>query len=235
MTEVDPLSAGIASRLRSIEERVRRAGGDPARLEIVGASKGQPVEACAAALALGVGALGENRVQEALPKMEALPKARWHLIGHLQSNKVRQVGVSFQLIQSLDSVALARLLAKRCGKEQKVLLEVNVARLQGRPGALPEEVPELARVADQELSLEGFMAVADPAAPAAPQFAFLRQLKEQTEERLGRRLRTLSMGMSSDLEAAVAEGSTMLRLGTALFGERPSGGVGASPTRQRTL
>jgi uncharacterized pyridoxal phosphate-containing UPF0001 family protein len=143
--------------------------------------------------------------------------AEWHLVGHLQTNKVRHAA-SFQLIQSLDSLALARALAGR--ESPPVLLEVNVSRETSKHGAEPESTLELAQEVAQLLDLRGLMAMGPARGDPRPAFAELRRLRDQAEQRLGRPLPVLSMGMSDDLEAALAEGSTMLRLGRVLFGDR---------------
>jgi len=207
----------IAANLASIRRRVERVGGDPDAVTIVGVTKGQPAEVCQAAVSLGLAVLGENRVQEALGKMDQVPGAVWHLVGHLQTNKVRHAH-RFALIQSLDSVRLASALAERGGAE--VLLEVNVAREAQKHGVPPEEaLTTAARVAGL-LVLRGFMAMGPALRDPRPAFAELRRVRDEAQQRLGIALPILSMGMSDDLEPAVAEGTTMLRIGRALFGER---------------
>jgi pyridoxal phosphate enzyme (YggS family) len=200
-----------------VRRRIEAAGRDPDLVEIVAVTKGQPAEVCQAAVDLGLTRLGENRVQEALRKMEVVRGAEWHLVGHLQTNKVRHAA-SFQLIQSLDSLALARALAGR--ESPPVLLEVNVSRETSKHGAEPESTLELAQEVAQLLDLRGLMAMGPARGDPRPAFAELRRLRDQAEQRLGRPLPVLSMGMSDDLEAALAEGSTMLRLGRVLFGDR---------------
>ena len=207
----------IIANLASVRRRIEQAGGNPDAVAIVGVTKGQPAEVCRAAVSLGLAVLGENRVQEALGKMDEVPGAVWHLVGHLQTNKVRHAH-RFALIQSLDSVRLATALAERGGAE--VLLEVNVAREAQKHGVPPEEaVTTAARVAAL-LKLRGFMAMGPARRDPRPAFVELRRLRDEAELRLGSALPILSMGMSEDLESAVAEGSTMLRIGRALFGER---------------
>jgi pyridoxal phosphate enzyme (YggS family) len=196
---------------------VLAAGGDPERISIVAVTKGQPEEVCQAAVELGLVILGENRVQEALSKMERVSGAEWHLIGHLQTNKARHAS-RFALIQSVDSVRLARALAQH--GSPPVLLEVNVSREEQKHGARPEAAVETALEVAREVELRGLMAIGPARGDARPAFAELRGLRDETEQRLGRPLPILSMGMSDDLEAAVREGSTMLRLGRVLFGDR---------------
>jgi pyridoxal phosphate enzyme (YggS family) len=200
-----------------VRERIEAVGGDPDSLDIVAVTKGQPAEVARAAVELGLRQLGENRVQEALEKMEQVQGATWHLVGHLQTNKVRHAS-SFALIHSLDSSRLARALAGR--HAPPVLLEVNVSRDPAKHGVAPEGALELAREVDGSLDLRGLMAMGPAHGEPGPAFAELRRLREDLRQRLGRPLPILSMGMSDDLEAAVSEGSTMLRLGRALFGDR---------------
>jgi PLP dependent protein len=207
----------VAANLTAVRERIRRAGGDPDAVAVVAVTKGQPVEACRAAVAAGLRVLGENRVQEALGKMDAVPGAEWHLIGHLQTNKVRHAA-RFALVQSLDSVRLAEALAARGGAA--ALLEVNVAREAQKHGVAPEAAAETAVRVARLVDLRGLMGMGPAEGDPRPAFAELRRLRDEAEQRLGRRLPVLSMGMSEDLEAAVAEGTTMVRIGRALFGLR---------------
>lgn len=204
-----------------MRERIRLAGGDAGAITIVAVTKGRPVEDCRAAVAAGLGVLGENRVQEALPKIDAVEGAEWHLIGHLQTNKARHAA-RFALVQSVDSVRLAEALAARASRPgPAVLLEVNVAREPRKHGVDPAEAVAVgARVAGL-LDLRGLMAMGPAAGDPRPAFAELRRLRDEAEQRLGRRLPVLSMGMSADLEAAVAEGTTMVRVGGALFRTPP--------------
>jgi pyridoxal phosphate enzyme (YggS family) len=169
----------------------------------------------------GLRVLGENRVHEAKVKMDVVPDAEWHLIGHLQTNKVRQVVGRFALIHSVDSVRLAAELA-RGDPQQAVLLEVNVAREAQKHGADPDRAMEAIIAVSSLLQLKGLMAMGPSAGDPGPAFRELRQLRDDAELRLGKRLPVLSMGMSGDFEVAVEAGSTMLRLGQALFGPRPS-------------
>jgi pyridoxal phosphate enzyme (YggS family) len=212
-----PGRAQIAANLARVRERIEAAGGDPEALEIVAVTKGQPAEVAQAAVELGLTRLGENRVQEALEKMAQVQGASWHLVGHLQTNKVRHAA-RFELIHSLDSPRLARALAGR--HQPPVLLEVNVSRDPAKHGVAPEGALQLAREVDGLLDLRGLMAMGPAEGDPRGAFAELRRLREDLQQRLGRPLPILSMGMSDDLEAAVSEGSTMLRLGRALFGDR---------------
>ncbi|HSR23895.1 MAG TPA: YggS family pyridoxal phosphate-dependent enzyme [Candidatus Eisenbacteria bacterium] len=208
----------VAVNLAAVRARIERAGGDPDAIAIVAVSKGEPAEACRAAVAAGLAVLGENRVQEALGKMDQVPGATWHLVGHLQTNKVRHAG-RFALVQSLDSVRLAEALAAR--GRLAALLEVNVAREAQKHGIAPERAVETAVAVSGLVDLRGLMAMGPAGGDPRPAFAELRRLRDEVEQRLGRSLPVLSMGMSEDLEAAVAEGTTMVRIGRALFGPRP--------------
>lgn len=207
----------IAARLAAIRSRIEQASRDPAEITIVAVTKGRPVEACSSALAAGLDILGENRVQEALGKRDRLPEARWHLIGHLQSNKVPAAAGRFELIQSVDSVRLAHLI-HRHAPDQAVLLQVNVARETTKHGVEPERALEVGGEVARLLPVRGLMALGPLGGDAGHAFAELRRLRDEAEQRWGQALPVLSMGMSDDLEAALGAGSTMLRLGRALFG-----------------
>jgi pyridoxal phosphate enzyme (YggS family) len=207
----------VAANLAAVRARIERAGGDPDAIAIVAVTKGQPAESCRAAVAAGLTVLGENRVQEALDKMDEVPGATWHLIGHLQTNKARHAG-RFALVQSLDSVRLAGALAAR-GRVAG-LLEVNVSREAQKHGVAPEEAVATAAAVAELVDLRGLMGMGPSSGDPRPAFAELRRLRDEAEQRLGRPLPVLSMGMSEDLEAAVAEGTTMVRIGRALLGPR---------------
>jgi len=210
----------VAENLAKVRERIARAGGEPDDVAIVAVTKGFDVSVCREALDAGLRMLGENRVHEALMKMEELPDAEWHLIGHLQTNKVRQAAGRFSLIQSVDSVRLAETLA-RVAPTQPVLVEVNVAREPQRSGVDPDHALGVITAVASILDLRGLMAMGPAAGDPTTAFLQLRQLRDEAEQRLGKDLPVLSMGMSGDFEAALAAGSTMLRLGQVLFGPRP--------------
>ncbi len=210
----------VAENLAAVKARIRRAGGDLDQITIVAVTKGFGPETCRQALGAGLTVLGENRVQEALGKMKQVSGAQWHLIGHLQTNKVKAASHHFELIQSVDSRHLAEAIA-RIDPKQPVLVEVNVAREPQKTGVAPEEALELVDEVAKMLDLRGLMAMGPVQGDPSAAFHELRALRDQAQERLGRSLPILSIGMSSDFEAAVAAGSTMLRLGTALFGPRP--------------
>lgn len=213
--------SGVAARLASVRERIARAGRDPEEITIVAVTKGFGVEACREALEAGLRVLGENRVQEALGKMEQISGPEWHLIGHLQTNKVKQAAGRFALIQTVDSVHLAQAIAAR-EPRQAVLVEVNVAREAQKSGVAPEQAVELVAAVSALLDVRGLMGMGPLSGDPGPAFAELRRLRDEARERTGRLLPVLSMGMSGDFEAALSAGSTMLRLGQALFGPRPT-------------
>jgi pyridoxal phosphate enzyme (YggS family) len=178
-------------------------------------------------MTLGLRIFGENRVQEALPKIDEIGPANvdWHLIGHLQTNKVKFIEGRFRMVQSLDGVDLAEALDRRLQSPLEVLVEVNVAEEPQKTGALPADLLSLAATvtAARHLRLRGLMTVApmtgDPEA-VRPVFRQLRALRDKTSQELGVALPVLSMGMTDDYAIAVEEGATMLRLGRALFGPR---------------
>jgi len=211
----------VAGNLAAVRERIGRAGRDPDDVTIVAVTKGFDISVCREALIAGLHILGENRVHEALTKMDELPEAEWHLIGHLQTNKVRVAAGRFALIQSVDSIRLAEALEK-IAPAQPVLVEVNVAREPQKSGADPDRALEIITATAGILDLRGLMALGPSHSDPTPSFIGLRKLRDEAEQRLGKSLPVLSMGMSGDFEAALAAGSTMLRLGQVLFGPRPA-------------
>ena len=211
----------VAENLASVRERITRAGRDPDEITIVAVTKGFGPEVCRKALDAGLTILGENRVHEGVAKMEAVQAGTWHLIGHLQTNKVRIAADHFAMIQSVDSARLAEAIA-RVDPAKTVLVEVNVAREPQKSGADPDLALEVIKAIAGLLDLQGLMAMGPSHGDPTPAFNELRELRDKAEERLGRALPVLSMGMSGDFEAAVSAGSTMLRLGQALFGPRPA-------------
>ena len=228
--DLSALSGNLA-RVRDEIARVQAAEGLAGEVRIVGVTKGHPPEVARAAVAVGLEDLGENRVQEAVAKLEAVPelRARWHLIGHLQTNKAKYVPGRFAMVQSIDRVRVAEALAQAAaqrdpGARIPVLVQVNVAGEGQKSGCAPAEAAELGgRVAAlPRLQLRGLMTMApltDDEAVQRRVFAGLRRLRDDLQAG-GLDLPELSMGMSADFRAAVAEGATMLRLGTVLFGER---------------
>ena len=211
----------VEENLRAVKQRIARTGRDPEQITIVAVTKGFGPDTCRAALAAGLTALGENRVHEALTKMDEVKgPAEWHLIGHLQSNKAKIAAGRFALIQSVDSLRLAEHIA-RIAPAQQVLVEVNVAREPQKSGVAPEEAVALAKEIAKQLSLQGFMAMGPAQGDPTAAFEELKRLRDEAQQQIGRPLPILSMGMSGDFEQALAAGSTMLRLGQVLFGPRP--------------
>jgi len=209
----------LLERLARVSARIAATGRNPDEVAIVAVTKGFDESVCRLALQAGLRMLGENRVQEALKKIEVVEGAQWHLIGHLQTNKVKQAAGRFALIQSVDSARLAEAIAGHA-PSQAVLLEVNIAREPQRSGVAPEQALELAAEVANLLDLQGLMGMAPAEGDPAPAFNELRRLHDDIEQSVGKGLPILSMGMSGDFEAALAAGSTMLRLGQALFGPR---------------
>ncbi|MBD5538908.1 MAG: YggS family pyridoxal phosphate-dependent enzyme [Desulfovibrio sp.] len=230
----------LAGRLFKVRESLARActdtGRRPEDVLLVAVSKFHPASDIAAVAAAGQRDFGENYVQEALEKRAGLaddPVAahiRWHMIGHVQSRKAAQVAGAFVLIHTLDSVKLADALERRLavtGALQPVLMEINIGAEPQKAGVMPEEAEALgAHVlgACPHLELRGLMClppVFDAGDAARPYFARLRRLGEDLRSRLGIAMPELSMGMSGDFAAAVAEGATIVRIGTDIFGPRP--------------
>ena len=222
----------VAANLASVRQRIVRAGGNPDDITIVAVTKGFGPEVCKEALGAGLTNLGENRVQEALLKMGEVQSAKWHLIGHLQTNKVRPATGRFELIQSVDSAHLAEALG-RADPAQRVLVEVNVAREPQKSGVDPDQASTLIQRVSELLDLQGLMAMGPAEGDPTPAFRELRELRDQAQQRLGKPLPILSMGMSGDFEAAVRAGSTMVRLGQVLFGPRPPHSWGGGPQGRR--
>jgi len=210
----------IEENLKAVRERIAQAGRNPEEVTIVAVTKGFGPEVCRAAFDAGLRILGENRVQEAVAKMDAVQGPEWHLVGHLQTNKARAAAGRFALIQSVDSRHLADALA-RVNVEQKVLVEVNVAREPRKTGVDPAGAQELLDAVAEMLDLQGLMAMGPAEGDPRPAFDELRTIRDEAQQRLGKPLPILSIGMSGDFEVAVKAGSTMVRLGTVLFGPRP--------------
>jgi pyridoxal phosphate enzyme (YggS family) len=219
---------------QAMQQRIARAadaaGRDPATIRLLAVSKSMPAEAIRAVHALGQRAFGENYVQEATAKMTALadlPDVEWHLIGPLQRNKARAAAARFAWVQTIDGMAIAeRLSATREARQGllDVCVQVNISAETSKSGIAPGDALALARavVSLPRLALRGFMGIAAPTAEVDLQRAQFRTLREilAAAQAEGLMLDTLSMGMSDDLEAAVAEGATLVRVGSALFGPR---------------
>jgi pyridoxal phosphate enzyme (YggS family) len=221
---VDPLAANLARVREALAAAATRSGRDPRSTRLIAITKTVSLERIRAAKALRIEDFGENRIPEALPKVRALAEARWHFVGHLQTNKARELRQGFHCLHSLDSRRLAEALVAQGVTELDVFLEVNVAgesqKFGFAPAALREEFPALLRLG---LRLRGLMTIAPLAAnaeAARPHFRALRLLRDELAERFATPLPELSMGMSNDYPVAVEEGATMVRLGRAIFGER---------------
>jgi pyridoxal phosphate enzyme (YggS family) len=225
----------LAEVLGRIERSALKAGRDPSEIKLVAVSKTHPTESLRRAIEAGVHDLGENRVQEADEKIQELGRqcARWHLIGHLQANKARRAVVLFDLIHSLDSSALARRLNRLCEEEGReelpVLIQVDLGSEATKSGVGEEDLPELVETINScpRLRLTGLMTLPpffDDVERVLPFFRRLRGLRDELRQREAFKdnVGELSMGMSHDYEAAIAEGATLVRVGTAIFGERRS-------------
>lgn len=227
------MAENLAGRLELIQQRINaaavRSGRNPSEIRLLPASKTVPVDILRQLLGLGVQALGENRVQEAKAKVTMLPMScRWHFIGGLQSNKVKEAVRLFQVIHSIDSRNLVDETAKRAteaGKTQQILIEINAAGEGSKHGVLPGEAQALVEYANGQRSLEviGLMAVVpfcEEVEQVRPYFRQVRELRDSIESATGILLPELSMGMSHDFEVAIEEGATWVRVGSALFGGR---------------
>ena len=223
----------LSSNLQALEQRIAsacaRCGRQPSAVALLAVAKNRPAEQVRAAADLGLGLFGENRVQEAKVKIpQCGGRLRWHMIGHLQSNKCRDAVSIFDMIESVDALALAgqiNLSAEKAAKTMPLLLQVNVAGESSKFGYSPEVLlAELAQInALPRIEIHGLMTIApftkDPE-KVRPVFRRLRELKQQCESVLGAPLPHLSMGMSGDFEVAIEEGATIIRIGSALFGPR---------------
>jgi hypothetical protein len=220
------MSDGVAERFRAlrraIDEELRRCGRDPAGVTLVGIGKGQPAEAIRAAIGAGLTDVGESYLQEASRKLSSLPPVRKHFVGHLQTNKAKAVAAAFDMVQSVDRAQAGTALSKaalEAGKRLAVLMQLNISPVE-RFGCPPAEADRLAETLRGQpgLRLEGVMAIGPL---TEDRDAILRafELAAKTLARIGGS--TLSIGMSSDWREALRSGSTMLRIGEALFGSRP--------------
>ena len=232
----EPAASSIADRLAAIRERIaaaaRSAGRDPSSILLIAVSKTFPIEAVREAYAAGHRDFGENKVQEGLQKIVTsadLP-IRWHLLGHLQTNKARKAAPAFATIHSVDSVDLLRKLdaaAAEAGRTPELLIQVDLAGEATKFGVAPGEVPPLLEAAAALTSARVVGLMMLPPIPESPEDArpYFKRLRALRDEWLAAgvpapMLRELSMGMSADFEVAVQEGSTMVRVGTAIFGSR---------------
>jgi len=230
----------IRDRLDQLRDHLRqaaeRAGRDPDGFQIVAVTKGFGIQVVRMAVEAGLRRLGENRVQEGLPKVSAMPDAEWHLVGHLQSNKARPAVGAFRWMHSVDDLALLRRLeavAHDTGMQPQILLQLNLSGESTKSGFDPHWFAAQAGVQGELVDgirslrharVRGLMTMARGGAgeeEARATFRRLRELRHVLETSLGEPLPELSMGMTADAEAAVAEGATLVRIGTALFGPRP--------------
>ena len=225
---MDDFPTRLAQVKNLIAAAAQKAGRDPEDIELVAVSKTQPVEIIQEAMRAGVTCFGENKVQEARAKIEQLGRGTWRLIGHLQGNKAKDAVRLFDSIDSADRLDLATEINHRAdalGKTQNVLLQVNIAGESTKFGCAPDTARALAEAINAlpRLCLRGLMAIA-PYAPdpekSRVHFAALRALRDSLQTDTGLHLPVLSMGMSGDFAVAIEEGSTCVRIGTALFGER---------------
>lgn len=229
-------SLSLRDRLDAVRGRVAaavaRSGRAPDAVTLIGVVKTLPATVVAEVVGLGLTDLGENRVQEAEAHQLGVARqaARWHMIGHLQRNKAGKALALFDLVHGVDDAEVAGALQRRAesvGRVLPVLIEVNTSAEASKFGVAPEGLEPLAeRVAAlPHLALRGLMTVGAPvthAADARPGFVRLRELRDTLSRRLGTALPELSMGMSGDYEVAIEEGATLVRVGSAIFGERPA-------------
>ena len=225
----------LKDRLEEVEERIqeacRRAGRDRSEVTLIAVSKTKPAEVLKEAYDLGIRVFGENKVQELTEKYEVLPKdIRWHMIGHLQTNKVKYIADKVELIHSVDSLKLAETIEKEAAKRNRtidILVEVNVAEEESKFGLKVEEViPFIEKVAGfSHINVRGLMTIApfvENPEKNRSVFADLRKLSvDITEKNIDNvNVSILSMGMTNDYEVAIEEGATMVRIGTGIFGAR---------------
>ena len=221
----------VADGLRRVEERIAEAAARSGRsadaVRLVGVSKGNPPELVVEAVAAGLREIGENRVQEAATKIPAVADLvhetpRWHLVGHLQSNKARQALDLFDTIQSVDSLRVAQTLSRRASRALPVFLEVQFARTPDRFGFEPDEIEDAYNAVSilPNIEVQGLMTVAPPGLEPAATRGVFRRLRERRDTLQDRRAMDgvqLSMGMTDDYEIAVEEGATVVRIGRAIF------------------
>lgn len=237
MNSVDSTEDELRRRVLDIQMRIgaaaKRSGRPRDAIKLIAVSKTHPVDVLRAAIKVGMTDLGENRVQEAEPKIDELGReaATWHLIGHLQSNKARRAVQFFDMIHSIDSEALVEKLDRACAELQReelpVLIQVDLGHETTKSGADETELPGLigAVTSSERLKLVGFMTLPpffEDAELTRPFFAKLRRLRDEHQGRgvFGGMQGELSMGMTHDFEVAIEEGATMVRVGTAIFGAR---------------
>ena len=237
MANVSPAQEQLAARLTAVRERIVAAANacdrSPDEVRLIAISKTHPASVIKTLIELGATDLGENRVQEAEEKITEIGRetARWHLVGHLQANKARRAVSLFEVIHSLDSLDLALRLDRLCGEEGReklpVLIQVDLGKEETKSGIDESELLHLVEALGPltHLELIGLMTLppfSDDTEQSRPYFRRLRELRDDLESRgaFGNRKGELSMGMTHDFEVAIQEGATMVRIGTAIFGER---------------
>lgn len=229
IADVGAIAANYRAVLARVAATCERAGRDAASVRVIGVTKLKPAALVRNAAAAGIADFGENYVQEMVAKhAKAAVAGRWHFIGHLQRNKVRQIVPIAAMIHSVDSVRLAAEInreAERLGRRIPVLLQVNTSGEASKSGAAPADAVALARevVRMPHLDVGGMMTVAAPLddpEEVRPMFRMLRTLRDRAADATGHPMDALSMGMTGDFETAIEEGATFIRIGTALFGSR---------------
>lgn len=221
----------IRDNLLRVRDRIaracQRANRNPDQLTLVVVSKEVAVDKIKEAQSAGVKIVGENRVQEALEKIPVLPELEWHMIGHLQTNKVKKAVGAFKMIQSVDSFSLAQEIDRRATQPIPVLVEVNTSGEASKFGVNPDHTARLVEqiLTLEKLRLQGLMTIGpgwavEDSEASRQSFKLLFSLRETLSRRLEIALPVLSMGMSSDFEVGIEEGSTMVRIGTLIFGPR---------------
>ena len=231
------MNDNLAERLERVHgqigEAATNAGRNPDRVKLVAVSKTHPAETLEKAISAGAEILGENKVQEAIDKIQAIgrEKTEWHLIGHLQSNKARKAVQNFDMIHTLDSLSLAERLERICGEENRpelsVLAQIDLADEESKFGIKEKDLPELVDFLKtcRYLKFNGLMIIPPFFAETErvrPYFTKLREIRDdlQSEKVFANDFGELSMGMSNDFRVAIEEGATLVRIGTAIFGER---------------
>jgi PLP dependent protein len=230
MAHEDYIVKNLTTVMGRISAAAQTCGRDPRSVQLVAAAKSQPVERVRRALDAGIGIVGENYIQEAQAKFEMLsnPSIRWHFIGHLQRNKAKYAVRLFELIHSVDSVRLAAELdrqARNAGRTQPILVQVNISGEPSKSGVGEAQTSELIRTLAEfsHIRVQGLMTMPpyfNAPERARPYFAALRRLRDRLQQILGMPLKELSMGMTGDFEVAIQECATLVRIGTAIFGDR---------------
>lgn len=227
------LRENLAKVCRKIEQAAIKSGRTAEDVKLIAVSKTHPVNVLNEAISAGATVLGENKVQEGIEKIEEIgrERAEWHLIGHLQSNKARKAVQHFDVIQTLDSLKLAKRLERICGEEEReslsVLVQVDLANEKTKSGVLKKDLPELIEFLQtcEHLKFDGLMIIPpffQDAEKTRPFFIELKKLRDELLEQgvFANDTGELSMGMSNDFETAIEEGATIVRVGTAIFGAR---------------